>query len=318
MEQLTKRAYGKINLALDVLQKRPDGYHELRTVMQTVGIYDELTFVKRADREIHITLAKNGAADTNDAEKTDCAAAGSSAAAQAAGQELPCDERNLIYRAAKAVMAHDGRCGGIDVLLIKRIPLAAGMAGGSADAAAAVLALNELYGLGMDRETMNGIAAGIGADVPYCLTGGTVLCEGIGEVLTPLTPASGSRLILVKPDIGVATAEVYAKLDQAERLRHPDVDGMVRAIARRDARAVAQRLGNVLEAVTVPEHPVIGRIKQILAECGAEGVLMTGSGPTVFAMFESEESRQRAYGRLRGMNEGWQIFLTEFVPDIRG
>ncbi len=294
MEQLTKKAYAKINLALDVLRKRPDGYHDLRMIMQTVGIYDELTFSKRDDNEIHIAVSSAGHI----------------------GQELPCGGGNLIYRAAEEVRKRRPGCGGVNVALKKNIPVAAGMAGGSTDAAATILALDELFGLNMDPKTMSGIAVKIGADVPYCLIGGTVLCEGIGEILTPLPPMPQSRLVVVKPDISVSTAFVYGQLDAGGLTWHPDVDGMIRAVMRQEAKAVWQRLGNVLETVTIPEHPVIGRIKQTLLQYGAFQTLMSGSGPTVFAVFEDERQQQEAYRMMRAADGIEQVFMTELVADI--
>lgn len=292
MEQITKKAYAKINLTLDVRHKREDGYHELRTVMQTVSLYDELTFQKREDQEIVLTI-------------------------QGASPDVPCDRKNLVCRAVSAVMERYETCGGMDVLLKKKIPSAAGMAGGSADAAAAILACNDLYELHMDEKTMCEIAVGIGADVPYCLFGGTVLCEGIGEIMTPLTDLPEMYFVMVKPDIAVSTAEVYEALDREAASWHPDVDGMIRAVKRKDARAVAEYLGNRLESVTIPKHPVIEDRKQALYGCGAEGVLMSGSGPTVFGIFFDREQQSLAYEALCGMEGIGQIYMAEPVADIR-
>lgn len=292
MERITKKAYAKINLALDVLKKREDGYHELRTVMQTVSLHDELAFQKRADREIVLTV-------------------------EGAGPDVPCDHRNLVYRAVSAVMERYETCGGMDILLKKQIPSAAGMAGGSADAAAAMLACNELYGLRMDGKAMCEIAVGIGADVPYCLFGGTALCEGIGEIMTPLPELPTMYFVILKPEISVSTAQVYQALDEDAASWHPDVDGMVRAVKRKDMRAVAEYLGNRLESVTIPQHPVIEEGKQALYGCGAEGVLMSGSGPSVFGIFFDREQQYLAYEALCGMDGIGQVFMAEPVSDIR-
>lgn len=291
MEQLTKKAYAKLNLGLDVCYKREDGYHELRTVMQTVSLFDELTFRKRQDREIHLEV-------------------------HAEGQDVPCDKKNLVYRAVSAVMERYEACGGMEILLKKHIPAAAGMAGGSADAAAAIRACNELYALNMDETAMCEIAVGIGADVPYCLIGGTVLCEGIGEIMTPLSKLPGMHFVIVKPDISVSTAEVYGALDSAKSTWHPDVDGMIRAIKKRDAGAVVNCLGNVLESVTIPQHPVIDERKQLMLDCGAQGALMSGSGPTVFGIFLEEERQRGAYEKLCRMDGIGQVFMAEPVEDI--
>ena len=291
MEQLTKKAYAKLNLGLDVCYKREDGYHELRTVMQTVSLFDELTFRKRQDREIHLEV-------------------------HAEGQDVPCDQKNLVYRAVSAVMERHEACGGMEILLKKQIPAAAGMAGGSADAAAAIRACNELYALNMDEAAMCEIAVGIGADVPYCLIGGTVLCEGIGELMTPLSKLPEMYFVIVKPDISVSTAEVYGALDSVKSTWHPDVDGMIRAIKKRDAGAVVNCLGNTLESVTIPQHPVIDERKQQLLDCGAQGALMSGSGPTVFGVFSNEERQHRAYEKLCRMDGIGQVFMAEPVEDI--
>ena len=293
MKQLTKKAYAKLNLVLDVCRKRDDGYHELRTVMQTVSLYDELTFRKREDREIRLEV-------------------------HAAEQDVPCDQNNLVYRAVSAVMERCEACGGMEIVLKKQIPSAAGMAGGSADAAAAILACNELYDLQMDSRMMCELAVGIGADVPYCMTGGTVLCEGIGEIMTPLTTLPKLYFILIKPDVSVSTAAVYHALDSAKDTWHPDVDGMIRAVKKQDAAAVVNCLGNVLESVTIPQHPVIDESKQLLSDCGAQGVLMSGSGPTVFGIFFDRDLQRRAYEILCQTDGIGQVFLAEPVPDIHG
>lgn len=291
MEQLTKKAYAKLNLVLDVCHKRADGYHELRTVMQTVSLFDELTFHKRDDWEIRLEV-------------------------HAAGADVPCDRNNLVHRAVSAVMERYEACGGMDIVLKKQIPAAAGMAGGSSDAAAAILACSELYDLHMDRQAMCEIAVKIGADIPYCLTGGTVLCEGIGEIMTPLPELPKVYFVIVKPDVSVSTAAVYGALDAASNTWHPDVDGMIRAIKKQDTALIADCLGNVLESVTIPQHPVIEERKQRLSDCGAQGVLMSGSGPTVFGIFFDKEQQKKAYELLRQTNGIGQVFMAEPVADI--
>lgn len=293
MEQLTQKAYAKLNLVLDVCYKRTDGYHELRTVMQTVDLHDELIFKKRDDKEIRLEV-------------------------RAEGQDVPCDPSNLVYRAVRAVMERYETCGGMEIVLKKQIPAAAGMAGGSADAAAAIRACNELYELCMSNETMCEIAVGIGADVPYCLTGGTVLCEGIGEIMTPLPKLPGLHFVIIKPDVSVSTAAVYDALDSAVSTWHPDVDGMIRSIIKKDAGVLVNCLGNVLESVTIPQYPVIEERKQQLMDCGAHGVLMSGSGPTVFGIFLEREQQRRAYEVLSHMDGIGQVFMAEPVADIYG
>lgn len=290
MEQLVKKAYAKLNLALDVRHKREDGYHELRTVMQTVSLYDELTFSKRGDKEIRLEVHGD--------------------------EDVPCDRSNLVHRAVSAVMERYEACGGMDIVLEKRIPAAAGMAGGSADAAAAIKACNELYELNMDMQTMCEIAVGIGADVPYCLVGGTVLCEGIGEIMTPLPKLPEMCFVIIKPHISVSTAEVYSAFDGIRAAGHPDVGGMIRAIKRRDAGAVVEYLGNNLESVTIPQYPIVEDRKRELSDCGADGVLMSGSGPTVFGVFLSSDWQRRAYEILCGMGGIGQVFMAGPIADI--
>lgn len=293
LKEMTKKAYAKLNLVLDVCYKRQDGYHELRTVMQTVSLYDELTFQKRDDGQIRLEV-------------------------HAAEQDVPCDQNNLVYRAVSAVMERCEACGGMDIVLKKQIPTAAGMAGGSADAAAAILACNELYGLNMDNDALSELAVEIGADVPYCLNGGTMLCEGIGEVMTPLPKLPGLYFVIVKPDVSASTAAVYDALDNMASAWHPDVDGMIRAIIKKDTNAIANCMGNVLEDVTIPQYPVIEERKQQLLDCGAHGVLMSGSGPAVYGIFFEKEQQLRAYETLCRMDGIGQIFMAEPIADIHG
>ncbi|MBO6016223.1 MAG: 4-(cytidine 5'-diphospho)-2-C-methyl-D-erythritol kinase, partial [Lachnospiraceae bacterium] len=203
MNQLTRNAYGKINLGLDVLRRRPDGYHDVKMIMQTVDVYDTLMFTQRADEVITLTCD-----DT----------------------KLPCDENNLIYKAAKLILDHTQAKKGVDIHLQKRIPVAAGMAGGSTDAAATLCGLNELFGLGLDQETLLKLGVQIGADVPFCIMGGCALSEGIGEVLTPLPTPPSCELVIAKPDIDVSTKYVYEHLNLPALTSHPDIDGIRRAI----------------------------------------------------------------------------------------
>lgn len=285
MKELQQKAYAKINLALDVVGRLENGYHLVKMVMQTVGIYDVLTF-ERTEGEIRITT-DNG--------------------------ELPCDKENLIYRAAQLMMETYGLRGGVRVHLEKHIPIAAGMAGGSTDAAATLQAINELYELGLSREELMTLGVKIGADVPYCIMGGTALSEGIGEVLTPLKPLTGGILLVAKPGVNVSTGEVYRRLDQTPLPTHPDVEGMVKAIEEGDLDGMIARLGNVLEEVTIPLHPQIRELKELMLEEGAVGSLMSGSGPTVFGLFATKEQAARAQERIRGEHLAAQVSITEFV-----
>ncbi len=286
MQQEKLKAYAKINLGLDVIGRLPNGYHQVKMVMQTVGIYDELTF-ERAEKGIQIT--------------TDSGV-------------LPTDENNLIYKAARLMMEKYRIEEGIRVHLQKNIPIAAGMAGGSTDAAATMQGMNRLFGLGVAKEELMREAVSIGADVPYCLLGGTALAEGIGEELTVLPPVPDMVLLVAKPEISVSTKYVYEHLDSAEKIEHPDIDGMVSAIKEQSLDGILERMENVLETVTIPAHPVIAGLKKRMLELGAKRSLMSGSGPTVFGVFESEEKAQYAYERMQQEKKAKQLFVTHPVP----
>lgn len=287
MNTYTRKAYAKINLGLDVLGKLQGGYHEVRMIMQSVDIQDELTFEKTAS-DIVLT--------------TDCG-------------ELEADESNLVYRAAKLMWEAFDIRGGVKIHLCKHIPIAAGMAGGSADAAATMHGLNELYGLGASEEKLAELGVRIGADVPYCIMGGTALAEGIGEKLTRLPQAPECVLVVAKPDHNISTKEIYGLLDAKTDYPHPDIDGMMTAIRENDLEGVAARLGNVLEPVTLAKCPAIGNIKTVLMRRGALGSLMSGSGPTVFGIFEKDAkaAAEEAAEELKSLPDIKQVFVTRFV-----
>ena len=285
MERITKKAYAKINIGLDVLRRRPDGYHEVRMIMQTVGIYDRLTF---AAGESGIRIVTDSG-------------------------ELPTGPDNLIYRAAVLLLETCGVEAGVDIRLEKHIPIAAGMAGGSSDAAATLQGLNDLFALGLTQERLRQLGVRIGADVPYCIMGGTALAEGIGEVLTPLPPAPRCTVLVAKPDLQVSTKYVYEHLDAGESWQHPDIDGMRSAIESGSLPGVVSRLGNVLETVTAGAYSVIGQIKREMLTRGAMGSLMSGSGPTVFGIYGSREQAQDARSRLEETGLARELFVTEFV-----
>ncbi len=284
MNEYQMKAFAKINLGLDVVGKLENGYHEVKMVMQTVGIYDELTFGK-TDSGIMVTC------DTG---------------------ELPTDGNNLIYKAAKLMMEHYHIKEGVRIHLRKNIPIAAGMAGGSTDAAATMKGMNRLFDLGVDLKELMELGVSIGADVPYCILGGTALAEGIGEKLRTLPPAPECFLLVAKPDINVSTAYVYQHLDAEGVSSHPDIDGMVQAIEQGSLQGIIERLGNVLENVTVKAWPVIDTIKGRMKELGAAGSLMSGSGPTVFGIFVSENTAQKAYKELLAEGLAKQLFMTGF------
>ena len=285
MEKCVKQAYAKINLGLDVISRLPNGYHEVKMIMQTVGIYDVLT-LEKVPEGIVITT-DNG--------------------------ELPVDENNLIYKSAKLMKEKYAIESGVRIHLEKHIPIAAGMAGGSTDAAATFTGMNELFEIGASEEMLRELGVKVGADVPYCIMGGTALAEGIGEKLSRLPAPPDCFLLIAKPDINVSTKYVYEHLDAEGVEVHPDIDGMIEALTEEDLAGIVERLGNVLETVTVKKYPIIREIKETVLECGAEGSLMSGSGPTVFGIFTEREKAEKALEILRQKELAKQLFVTEFV-----
>ena len=285
IDKTTQRAYAKINIGLDVLRRRADGYHEVKMIMQTVDIYDELVLERRKQPGIELRM------DNSD---------------------LPSGGDNLICRAADLLFREKEITGGVNISLTKRIPIAAGMAGGSADAAAALRGLNELFDMGYSLKELQALGVGLGADIPYCLAGGTMLSEGIGEILTPLPAPPAAHLVIAKPDINVSTAFVYGNLHADSLAWHPDIDGMIAALQKGDLDGITGRLGNVLETVTVKAHPVIEQIKELLRKQGAENALMSGSGPTVFGIFKEKETAARAAEAVERGQLAKQIFVTTF------
>ncbi len=281
---IRREAYAKINLGLDVVRRLPNGYHEVRMIMQTVGICDVLTFTQKA----------------------------SGISLKADHEELPTDGNNLICKAAKLLLDDAGVEGGVDIVLEKHIPIAAGMAGGSTDAAAALLGINELYELGYSIEALKELGVKIGADVPYCIQGGTALAEGIGEKLSALPTPPACYLVIAKPDINVSTKFVYENLRANELKAHPDIDGMIEALKQGDLRGITDRLENVLETVTVPAYPIIDKIKQRMLESDAMGALMSGSGPTVFGIFSEKKAAELAAEKIAEEDLAKQIFVTTF------
>ena len=290
MERISINAMAKINLGLDVLRRRENGYHDVKMIMQTVNIYDTLDFVKLQESKIVV--------------KTDT-------------MELPTDENNLIYKAAKLLFEKCGVIEGVEITLTKRIPIAAGMAGGSTDAAAALVGINALFDLNLSMDELKEIGVKIGADVPYCIEGGTALSEGIGEILTKLPDAPDCFVVVAKPEISVSTKYVYENLHANELKYHPDIDGMVKAIRENDLDGVCKRMENVLETVTETKYPVISELKKLLKDAGAENSLMSGSGPTVFAIFKEEEIANRALEAVKNSGLAKQSFVTVFAKETQ-
>ena len=284
MDSIRLKARAKINLGLDVLGKREDGYHEVRMVMQTIGIYDRLILTKIPEEEIRIT--------SNLAF-------------------LPVNENNLIYKAIKLLKDEYHFPGGISVDLNKFIPVAAGMAGGRTDAASTMFGVNRLFGLNLSMGKMMELGVRLGADVPYCVMRGTALAEGIGEKLTRITPVPHMWILIAKPQINVSTRLVYEQLDMGGIQKHPDIDGIIRAIEAQDVVRIAQSMGNVLENVTVPLYPVIETIKQDMLSHGAINAMMSGSGPTVFGIFPDEQTTLACQAFLKKKGDARQVYITE-------
>lgn len=282
MDEYRIKANAKVNLALDVVGKLPNGYHEVKMIMQSIGLCDELTLEKTT----------GGISVTTDS------------------QDLSCGEDNLVCKAARLMFDAYGISGGVRIHLQKNIPIAAGMAGGSADAAAVMKGLSRLFDLEAPLSRLTELGVSVGADVPYCILGGTALAEGIGEKLTPLTPVPDFYLLIAKPDISVSTKYVYEHLDLAGITKHPDVRGMATAIESGSLQGVLDRMGNVLETVTAGAYPVIGSVKRRMRELGAVNSLMSGSGPTVFGIFLSEQAAEFACQQLKSEEPAMQVFLT--------
>lgn len=283
MKEIRLKALAKINLGLDVVGKREDGYHEVRMIMQTITLYDEIEIHKADKPGIRV--------------KTNL-------------QYLPVNENNLVYKAAQLLMDEFGISKGVSIKLRKVIPVAAGMAGGSSDAAAVLVGLNRMFELGLTKQELMERGVKIGADVPYCVMRGTALAEGIGEKLTKLPPMPKCSLLIAKPGIHVSTKFVYSNLKADQLAEHPDIDGQIQALRDGDLRRLASLMGNVLETVTIPAYPVIGEIKEEMLNCGAAGAMMSGSGPTVFGLFEDKEQARAAYERLRRGSLARQVYLT--------
>lgn len=290
MDDISLKALAKINLGLDVVRRREDGYHEVRMIMQTIHLYDRLkiTKMKTPGIEIHSNLPF-----------------------------LPVNENNLVYKAGKLLMDEFGIREGVRVDLLKRIPVAAGMAGGSSDAAAMLYGMNQLFGLKLSRQALMERGVTIGADVPYCLMRGTALAEGIGEKLKQLPPMVKCPVLIAKPQISVSTKFVYQNLKLDEHTVHPDIDRLIQDIRNKDLQAAAGDMGNVLETVTIPNYPVIAQIKEQMMHSGAVNSMMSGSGPTVFGLFENEKQAKKAYDDMKQTGLAKQIYLTSIYNNRR-
>lgn len=285
MNTISVKAPAKINLTLDVTGKRKNGYHDLRMIMQSIDLYDTVTITKDS-RQNHISFSLN--------------------------RELPdgCPtEKNLVYRAAVLLCEQYNLTQGISIHLEKNIPAAAGLAGGSSDCAATLIGINELYHLGLSLDELCDLGVTLGADVPFCIKKGTMLSEGIGEILTPLTPLAPLWALLIKPDISVSTAYVYQHLDLKTLSARPDTEAVLQALERHDSAAVAHTLCNVLESVTIPQYPALSDIKEFLIREHAVGALMSGSGPTTYGLYQDEIAARMAYRKAKETYPAFDVIL---------
>ena len=290
MDEIKLKALAKINLGLDVVRRREDGYHEVRMVMQTIHLYDQLLIQKSETPgiQIHSNLSF-----------------------------LPVNEINLVYKAGKLLMDEFDIHTGVSVELNKRIPVAAGMAGGSTDAAAMLYGMNQLFGLKLKRKDLMERGVQIGADVPYCIMRGTALAEGIGEKLSSLPPMVKCPVLIAKPAVSVSTKFVYQNLKLNEQTPHPDIDALITDIRNSDLDNICADMGNVLETVTIPNYPVIAQIKEQMLKSGAKASMMSGSGPTVFGLFGDEETARRARAEMKASGLAKQVYLTSIYNNRR-
>lgn len=285
MKSTTEYAYAKINLALDVTGVRENGYHDVRMIMQSVNLHDTLKLYKTENEGITLSVGT---------------------------APLPAGPGNLVYDAAALLFEKYSIQGGVRIELDKTIPMSAGLAGGSSDAAATLRGINRLFELGLSDDELRQLGVTLGADIPYCISGGTAIAEGIGEIITPIPAIPNCWLLLVKPPAGVSTGFVYKNLDM-DHLEHPDVDGMIEAIRRGSYVGMVSKLGNVLETVTLAHCPEIATIKSQMHSLGADGVMMSGSGPTVYGIFPTRDAAAFAYTHFRVGPYGSETYLVQPV-----
>ena len=283
MNQVELKALAKINLGLDVLGRRENGYHDVRMIMQSIYLYDEVKIEKKDTPGIEVVTNL---------------------------KYLPVNEDNIAYKAAHLLKEEFDISEGVKITLKKHIPVAAGLAGGSSNAAAVLFGMNRMFRLGLSQKSLMERGVKLGADVPYCIMRGTVLAEGIGEELKTLPAMPKCTVLIAKPPISVSTKTVYEALDSKEITQHPDIDGIMEGLEQHDLRKIAECMGNVLEDVTIPMHPVISEIKQEMTDAGALGAMMSGSGPTVFGLFESRAAAREAQRRIREKSLTRQVYVT--------
>ncbi|WP_461810894.1 4-(cytidine 5'-diphospho)-2-C-methyl-D-erythritol kinase [Faecalimonas sp.] len=290
MDKLELKALAKINLGLDVLGRRENGYHDVRMVMQTIYLYDDVFMKKTKEEGIHL--------ETN-------------------LFYLPANENNIAYKAAKLLMDEFKIEGGISIRLNKFIPVSAGMAGGSSNAATVLFGMNKMYQLGLSQQELMERGVKLGADVPYCIMRGTVLAEGIGEELTPLPALPKCYVLIAKPSVSVSTKTVYEKLDALNIVNHPNIDGIIEGLEEQNLDKITSNMGNVLEEVTIGDYPIIEKIKKVMKDAGALNAMMSGSGPTVFGIFKERKHAKQAYIEIKKRRLSKQVYVTN-VHNTRG
>ena len=290
MDEISLKALAKINIGLDVLGRREDGYHDVRMVMQTIHLYDRVEIKKTRSPQIRV--------ETN-------------------LYYLPVNEDNLVYRAAKLMKDEFHIKEGVRIVLQKFIPVAAGLAGGSSDAAAVLVGMNRIFNLGLKQNKLMELGLKIGADVPFCIMRGTALAEGIGEKLTALPPMPKCPVLIAKPAISVSTKFVYENLRLEDNSEHPDIDRIIANIKSKNLRGVADSMGNILETVTIPNYPVIRDIKKLMKENGALNAMMSGSGPTVFGLFANEKEIRKAYDVLKQSGLAKNVYTSDIHNNRR-
>lgn len=277
------KAYGKINISLDIVGKREDGYHLLKMIMQTIDLYD-LIDVNRIENGIELSCDKS---------------------------YVPNDEKNIAYKAAKLLIDTYNIKDGVSIAINKNIPVAAGLAGGSTDAAAVLKAMRDIFNIDVSDERLMELGLKLGADVPYCILGGTALCEGIGEKITPLKPFKDKILILVKPNFGVSTKEVYKSFDIEKAFKHPETEKLIEAMESGDLQFISDNMKNLLENVTSRKHTILKNIKDSMNRYGALGSMMSGSGPTIFAFFEDMLKAQLCFEYMKEKYD--EVYITRTV-----
>lgn len=279
MQEVKIKSYGKVNLVLDCLYKRPDGYHEVEMIMQIINLFDKIKIKPSKGINVRVNHPL-----------------------------VPNDQRNLAYQGALLVQEKYPEIPGVEIDIEKNIPVEAGLGGGSSNAASVILGMDKLFGLSMGQEEMLEMAAKLGSDVPFFLKGPTALAQGRGEKLTQLQDCPLLWLVMVKPKFGVKTAEVYENLNLRNREKQANVQGYIRALEEKDEEYLIKRLYNILETSTFQLYPEVGYLKASLKELGAKNVLMSGSGPTVFAIFFSQERAQDFSLKIK--KEFPQVFVT--------